>query len=496
MEFGLTTQLTLRGVSKSYAERTVLDHVTLSIRPGERAGIVGENGSGKSTVLRIMAGLDAPDDGVVTRSAPGGFGHLAQTLAGRTVADTIDLALAELRDIERRMQAAAEAEDMAAYGELLTAFEARDGYGAETRVDKSMHGLGLADIARNRPLSSLSGGEQARLGLACLLAASPEVLLLDEPTNHLDESALTWLEDRLRSHHETVVVVSHDRTFLDRVATAIIEVDDGGVTRFGGGYSGFRAAKAAARQRWEQAYAQWREEIERLEEFSETTAHRVAAGRAMKDNNKMAYDRNAGRVQNSVSSRVRQSAERLRRLRADPVPEPPKPLRFTGRFGTGGGPGSFEVGSLTLGPRDRLLIHGPNGAGKSTLLDKIYASARGRVGYLRQDIALDPEQTVAQVYGYGRAALMSTGLFHRDALDLRMGALSEGQRRRLAVARLLAEEYDLLLLDEPTNHLSLTLVEELESALRDYAGALVVVTHDRALRGRFRGMQREVEQIG
>ncbi|MFI2472835.1 ABC-F family ATP-binding cassette domain-containing protein [Nocardia xishanensis] len=489
----MTTQLTLRGVAKSYGERRVLDGVTFSIRPGERVGIVGENGSGKSTLLRVMTGAEPIDEGVVTVAAAGGVGYLAQTLAGATVAEAIDLALAELRDLERRMGEAA-AQDMDAYGELLTAFEARDGYDADARVEKAMHGLGLAGIGRDRAVASLSGGEQARLGLACLLAASPEILLLDEPTNHLDEAALTWLEDRLRAHRGTVVVVSHDRVFLDRVVTAIIEVEHGGVTRFGGGYTGFLAAKAAARQRWEQEYAQWRDEIRRLEEFSVTTAHRVAAGRVMKDNNKMAYDRNAGRVQSSISSRVRQTAERLRRLTDDPVPPPPKPLRFRGRFGAAQAK-SFAIGALTLGPRDRLLIDGPNGSGKSTLLDRIYGSTEGRVGYLRQEVAFDPAQTVAQAYGRGREALVSTGLFHSSALDVPVGALSEGQRRRLALARVLASEHDLLLLDEPTNHLSLALVEELEQALGEYQGAVVVVSHDRALRRRFRGEQKGVHEF-
>ncbi|MGV9817224.1 ATP-binding cassette domain-containing protein [Nocardia xishanensis] len=169
----LTTQLTLRGVAKSYGERRVLDGVTFSIRPGERVGIVGENGSGKSTLLRVLTGAEPVDEGVVTVAAAGGVGYLAQTLAGETVAEAIDMALAELRDLERRMGEAADAQDMDAYGDLLTAFEARDGYDADARVEKAMHGLGLAGIGRVRAVASLSGGEQARLGLACLLAASP-----------------------------------------------------------------------------------------------------------------------------------------------------------------------------------------------------------------------------------------------------------------------------------------------------------------------------------
>ncbi|MFE1593385.1 ABC-F family ATP-binding cassette domain-containing protein [Nocardia sp. NPDC058705] len=495
LEHCLTTQLTLRGVSKSYADRPVLDTVSAAIRPGERIGIVGENGSGKSTLLRLLAGLDRPDEGTITVTAEGGIGHLAQTLPGETVCAAIELAMAELRELEAGMQAAAEAQDMERYGELLARFEARDGYSADARVDASLHGLGLAGIDRDRPLVSLSGGERARLGLACLLAASPEVLLLDEPTNHLDEAALTWLENRLRTHPGTVVLVSHDRIFLDRVVTAIIEVADGALTRFGGGYTGFLTEQAAARIRWEQAYTQWRNDIGRLEEFATSTAQRVAPGRAMTDNNKMAYDRNAGRVQSSVATRVRNTAERLRRLREAPVPRPPEPLRFRGQFTAGTG-AEFSIGPLTLGPRERLLIHGPNGAGKSSLLDAIHASARGRVGYLRQDERFDPHRSVTDTYGFGREALLATGLFAPELLDRKVGTLSEGQRRRLALARVLAGEHDLLLLDEPTNHLSLTLVDEVERALSEYRGAVVVVSHDRALRRRFRGIQKGIENFG
>nr|WP_308193365.1 ABC-F family ATP-binding cassette domain-containing protein [Nonomuraea sp. MG754425] len=467
-----------------------MDQLTFSIRPGERAGIVGENGSGKSTLLRIIAGVDLPDDGEVTVSAAGGIGYLGQTLdlpGDPTVQQAIDAVLAELRALERGMRRAAEEQDLTLYGELLTAFEARDGYEADARVDKAMHGLGLAGIERPRRLSTLSGGEQARLGLACVLAASPEILLLDEPTNHLDEAALTWLENRLRAHKGTVVAISHDRTFLDRVATTIIEIDGGTTTRFGSGYSGFLTDKAAARQRWEQAYAAWREEIDQVKEFAATTARRIAPGREMKDNNKMAYDRNAGRVQSSVASRVRQAQERLRRLEADPVPRPPKPMRFSGTFsGTGT---TLDHGELRLEPGDQLLITGPNGAGKSTLLAAIAARAGQQAGYLAQEVAFDPDRTVLDTYGGDPDALLATGLFRPEALHLKVGALSEGQRRRLALARLLAGEHDLLLLDEPTNHLSLALVEELEQALRDYQGTLVVVTHDRALRRRFTGKE-------
>ncbi|MGN9845409.1 ABC-F family ATP-binding cassette domain-containing protein [Nonomuraea sp. H19] len=535
-----STLICLRKVSKLYGERAVLTDVSASVKPGERAGVVGENGSGKSTLLRLLAGLERPDDGEIT--VPDDTGYLGQTLGlppGHTVQQAIDAALAGLRAMERRMrelESALTDDVMDEYGELLTIYEARGGYEADARVDRAFHGLGLAHVGRDRVLSSLSGGEQARLGLACVLAAAPRVLLLDEPTNHLDESALTWLEDRLREHRGTAVVVSHDRVFLDRVATVVLEVEDGAVTRFGGGYQGFLAAKAAARARWEQSYAAWCEEVRQVREHAATTAHRVAAGRLMRDNNKMAYDRNAGRVQSSVASRVRNAHERLRRLEADPVPRPPDPLRFQGTFwdgGTGltpdagrevstpgpsrepeagresgslGGSGvlvelrdvrvgdRLRIESLTIRAGDRLLVRGPNGAGKSTLLQTIAAHAGRRVGYLPQEVAFDPDQTVLAAYGQGyaderRAALLSTGLFPPHALEQKVGALSVGQRRRLALARLLAGEHDLLLLDEPTNHLSPLLAEELEQALAHYRGTLVVVSHDRALTRRFRGAE-------
>ncbi|MFD3923593.1 ATP-binding cassette domain-containing protein, partial [Streptomyces sp. NPDC058595] len=217
-------QLSMRDVSKSYGDRTVLDQVSLSVRPGERAGVIGENGSGKSTLLRLLAGAERPDGGEVTVLFPGGVGYLSQTLGldpGSSVQAAVDAALADLRELERRISAAeasladATEAELVAYGDLLTAYEDRDGYAADARVDAAMHGLGLAHVGRERPLGSLSGGEQSRVALACVLASAPELLLLDEPTNHLDLRATTYLEDQLRAHRGTVVAVTHDRAFLE-----------------------------------------------------------------------------------------------------------------------------------------------------------------------------------------------------------------------------------------------------------------------------------------
>ncbi len=520
----MTIQLSLRGISKSYRDEVVLDRVDLVVAPGERIGVVGENGSGKSTLLRLAAGIEPPDEGSVQRHADGGTGYLGQVLdlpGSHTVGQAVDVALADLRAIWaelRELETDLTGPDrMARYGALLTSFELRDGYQADARVDKALHALGLAHVERIRRLDSLSGGELARLALACVLAAAPELLLLDEPTNHLDADAAAWLEDRLRSHRGTVVAVSHDRQFLTRVATSVVEVGNRTLTRYGNGYAGYLAGHAAARAHWEQRYARWCDEVRDLTAFAATTAREVAPGRAMSDNNKLAYDRAAGRVQSSVASRVRNAQQRLHRLTEDPVPQPPEPLRFTGRPAGGGAEGlllevdhvrvadRLAVDELSVSAGTRLLVHGPNGAGKSTLLrllagelvpDSGTVRRRGRYGYLPQETAPDrSSRSLLAAFAHGRpgssdehrAALLGLGLFAPQTLTVPVCALSVGQRQRLALARLLVTGTDLLLLDEPTNHLSVTLAEELEQALADYPGALILVSHDRALRSRFAG---------
>ncbi|MFJ5711877.1 ABC-F family ATP-binding cassette domain-containing protein [Streptomyces sp. NPDC093105] len=532
----MPAQISLHDVTVSRGERILLDRVSLSVRPGERVGIVGENGAGKSTLLHLLAGTDTPDEGRIVVQADGGLRLLRQTPdlpADATVADAVDSALADFRAMELRLRAlearldAGDADDLAAYGELLTAYELRGGYEADARIDKALHALGIAHITRDRPLGSLSGGEQARLGIACAVAAAPEILLLDEPTNHLDATALDWLEEALRGHRGTVVAVSHDRVFLERVTTALVEVDTDrrALVRHGEGYAGFRAAREAERRRRRQEFEEWRAETERLEAYAAGTAHAVAAGRGMKDNNKMAYDRAAGRVQASVSGRVRNARERLRRLREEPVAEPAPPLAFTARPETGAVQGELlalegigvadrlAVDTLALAAGERLLIHGGNGAGKSTLLrvmagelapDRGEVRRRGRIGFLAQEVTVSrPAQPLLAAFGHGLGLgldedglaerILSYGLFRPADLTVPVGALSAGQRRRLALARLLARPADLLLLDEPANHLALGLVEELEQALAEWPGALVMVSHDRAVRRGFTGRIRRMD---
>ncbi|MFD7116128.1 ribosomal protection-like ABC-F family protein [Streptomyces sp. NPDC059922] len=531
-------QLAMKDVSKAYGDRSVLDQVSLTVRPGEKAGVIGENGSGKSTLLRLLAGAERPDDGEITVRFPGGVGHLAQTLAldpGHTVQDAVDAALAGLRALERRIAAAEAAlgeagpDELAAYGELLAAYEERDGYRADARVDAALHGLGLARVTRDRTLGSLSGGERSRLALACVLASAPELLLLDEPTNHLDLRASTWLEDQLRAHRGTVLAVTHDRAFLERIATTILEVDRDTrtVTRYGDGWHGYRTAKAAARRRRQQDRLEYLDELARTEELVEASGRRLAA--TGKDP-RQGFGKHRRSHEAKLSGQVRAARERLWRLRENPVPAPPEPLRFTATLASGGAERTegtaaegvvAELDDVVVGDRlavaglrvkagERLLVTGPNGAGKTTLLRVLAGDLRpdsgavrhtGRIGYLPQDLPAVPSGLpLLGAFATGRPglpeehadALLALGLFRPDDLRVPVAALSVGQRRRLELARLVTRHAELLVLDEPTNHVALSLVEELEEALTAYAGAVVVVSHDRDFRARFTGGRLEL----
>ncbi|MFD7236023.1 ribosomal protection-like ABC-F family protein [Streptomyces syringium] len=528
-------QLSVRDVTKSFGTRTVLDQVSFTVRPGEKAAVIGENGSGKSTLLRLLAAAEMPDAGEITVSFPGGTGHLTQTLdldPDRTVRDAVDLALTELRDMERRLRTAeqrlgeASADELAAYGELLSAYEERGGYEADVRVDAAMHGLGLAGITRDRVLGSLSGGEQSRLALACVLAAAPELLLLDEPTNHLDAPAVRWLEEHLRAHRGTVVAVTHDRGFLERIATTILEVDRDARTvhRYGDGWAGYRAAKAAARRRAEQAHTDWLQEVARAEELLDAAGKRLAT--TGKDP-RQGFGKHRRSHEAKLGGQVRAVRERLAHLRRNPVAAPPEPLRFTAALpaADGGHPVDRPLaeldgiavgerlrldGLLAIAPGQRLLVTGANGAGKTTLLRVLAGDLEpdagavrrpARIGYLAQELpARSTRLPLLAAFAAGRPGLpeeyaeqlLALGLFREEDLRVPVAALSAGQQRRLQIASLVTRPADLLVLDEPTNHVALDLVEDLEAALAAYPGAVVAVSHDRGFRERFPGGRLEL----
>ncbi|MCW3819992.1 ATP-binding cassette domain-containing protein [Micromonospora sp. DR5-3] len=518
-------------------DRRVLDGVSLTASPGHRIGLIGENGVGKSTLLRLLAGTDDPDAGTVTR--PPDLGFLQQEMpygADATIADVLDDALREAREdlaeLERLTeQLARTAQDAPEYAGLLDAYgvrleqaQERDAWDADRRAALVLDGLGLGAFGHDRTLGSLSGGQRGRLALAALLVRRPSALLLDEPTNHLDDGAAAFVEEQLRTLPGAVVVASHDRAFLDAVCTDLIDLDPAmdGPVRYGGNYSAYLAEKRAERDRWERRWAEEQEELAALRVNAGVTAHRVAPDRGPRDNEKMGYGHRAGRVQSQISRRVRNATRRLEELERSQVGEPPKPLRFASPALAAPAaegddplvsldgvrvPGRLAPVSAAVSATDRLLVSGGNGAGKSTLLAVLAGrlapegEVRRRrgltVGLLTQNTVFDrPDRSARDTYelalGAERAEavpLGSLGLMHEADLDKPVGWLSVGQRRRLALALLVARPPQLLLLDEPTNHLSPRLCDELEAALGPGPGAIVLASHDRWLRKHWQGRE-------
>ncbi|MET8143311.1 ABC-F family ATP-binding cassette domain-containing protein [Sphaerisporangium sp. NPDC005288] len=547
------TALLAHDLVRILGTRRVLDGVSLTAAPGHRIGLIGENGVGKSTLLRLLAGADEPDAGSVVRPPDVGFLHQEMPFdAAATIEQVLEEALREAREglaeLDRLAQALAGAPPdspaaaglLAAYGERLERAQQDEVWDADRRAEIVLAGLGLGGVPHDRTLGSLSGGRRARLALAALLVRRPAALLLDEPTNHLDDDAAIFLEERLRGLPGAVVVASHDRAFLDAVCTDVIDLDPAvdGPVRYGGNYTAYQAEKRAERERWRRRFAEEQEELAELRRSVAVAAHQVAPNRLLRDKDKMGYGHRSGRVQNQISSRVRTAARRLTDLERAQAPPPPTPLRFHpptlaatatsgdpadfARSAIGGAPladgllvslrgigvpGRLTLGRLDVSATDRLLVTGPNGAGKSTLLavlaGRLDASGAVRrrpglsVGLLAQDTVFDrPDRTALETYesalGAERAEsvpLRSLGLLGPRERGKRVGELSVGQRRRLALALLVADPPELLLLDEPTNHLSPRLSDELEEAMGTGPGAIVIASHDRWLRSRWPGRE-------
>jgi ATP-binding cassette subfamily F protein 3 len=499
--------LSISAAGVEFGATRVFDNVTFTVARGERWGIVGRNGTGKTTLFKLITGELEPTRGTIART-PG----LRVTLleqhrdfgSATTVWEAAAGRFAELLALERSL--AGQAEQLAAAGERVTdamlrrydrdleRFEREGGYTFAPRVDAVLHGLGFDPVeARSRPLDALSGGERGRLGLARQLVAPADVLLLDEPTNHLDLDTTQWLEQHLRATDETVLVISHDRVFLESVVDHVLHFEADMATPYVGNYSAFVRQREERRLAQARAFIQQRKVVAKEEDY----IRRNIAG------------------QNSAQAKGRRKRlERLPRLSPPPSAEDTMALQLT--TGERGGDQVVVAEDVELAVGGRILLRelsarlargdvvglvGPNGAGKSTLLRALVGEhplEHGRLdvgasitpAYYRQDLTQVPnDQTLYDIIGnlrpmWGRGPIQSHLArfgFVGDSVQRTAATLSGGERARVALAMIMLSRANLLLLDEPTNHLDVESIEALEDAVESYGGTVILVSHDRAL---------------
>jgi len=490
-------------VNKTYGAQVVLRGVSFELHSGQRVGVVGANGTGKTTLLRILAAMETPDSGEVSRARGLRLGYLEQEPAldpGLSVYQAALAAFDDLRGLEQRLRdlereiaeagGARRASLTRAHGDLLERFERSGGYDHESRVRATLAGVGFAPGALNRPVEKLSGGERSRVALARLLLRDPDALLLDEPTNHLDLAGVEWLEQFLLRYRGGAVIVSHDRWFLDRVATSIVELAGAAAESFPGNYSRYVEIRAARRLERMRAFEKQQDFIAREEDF----IRRYGAGQRAKE------ARGRQTRLNRVERLERPPEERSVRIRFH-VERPSGEICFRVRgLGHGfGGRRLFEKLSFDLNQGDRMGIVGPNGCGKSTLIKILmghFAPAEGdvrqghnlRIGYYDQfQGGLDPNRSALDEVWEAKRGLNEVEV--RDLLALcrvsgddalkRVADLSGGEKGRVALAKLIVQAPNILVLDEPTHHLDIPSREALEEALAQYDGTILVVSHDR-----------------
>ena len=500
--------VTLEGVTVSYGAQTVLAGASATLTKGDRVALAGPNGSGKSTLLRVAAGLLAPDGGSVRLQRGARVCYLPQSGSGedaaasdRTVVEELERAFADLHaaaaqaaELEARMADGGDSQPvLTAYGEILERLE-RGGYHERDRqIGVVMRGLGFDHADRDRPVRELSGGWEMRVALGRVLLSRADLLLLDEPTNYLDLPAREWLEGFLARSAGGFMLVAHDREFLDRCCRTVLEIREGRLRSWTGGYTDFERARAEQDRADAKAYDLQQEEIARIESF--IRRFRAVASKARLVQSRVRYLQRLPRLSRPVQAPAITLS----------LPEPPRsgktPLTCAGLGKRYGGLQVFADVDLEVGRNDRLAVVGRNGAGKSTLMRALAGVEEPSAGSIRraaglrqayfaqdQERRLDPGATVLDTVQAAAAAgrqqkvrdLLGAFLFTADDLDKPVGVLSGGERVRVALARLLLQPINLLLLDEPTNHLDIVSTEALTRALEQYRGTLIVVSHDRA----------------
>jgi ATP-binding cassette subfamily F protein 3 len=496
----------LDGISKSYAGQEVLRELSWRIADRERIGLVGPNGAGKTTVCRLLAGVEDPDAGRISRPRETTVGYLPQEAAASPGGSVLAEALAGFDDVwqvERDMEEVAARRAAAAggagsdaltarYGDLQHRFESLGGYRLEVEAKAILGGLGFRPTDFARPLTEFSGGWRMRAALARLLLQRPSLLLLDEPTNHLDIESLQWLESFLADYEGTVVIVSHDRYFLNRMVTSIAELGPSGVTVYPGDYDEYLVQREARRELLEAQARNQAKRVAEIERFIERFRYQASKARQVQSRVKM------------LDRMERVEVEREARVIRFAFPQPPRTGRrvvtLAGVRKAYGDNVVYAGVDFEIERAERVALVGPNGAGKSTLL-RILAGVlpfdRGErtlgahvaVHYYAQHQleALTPSLTVleeleraAPELGQTRLrTILGTFLFSGDAVEKKISVLSGGEKARVALAKMLVRPAALLCLDEPTNHLDLASREVLEGALAAFPGTIVFISHDR-----------------
>ncbi len=490
-------------VSKSFASQEVLRNVSFQINPSEKIGLIGANGAGKTTILKLLAGISEPDEGAVTRKSQLQIGTLDQipdfhegtSVLQEGLRSSAHLLAAEeeMRNLEHAIASGAQHEVHERYSQLQHEFDLKGGYRFRAMTESALLGVGFTKSALAKPSRNLSGGEKNRLALAKLLLSNADLLLLDEPTNHLDIRSIEWLESFLNETSKTLVVVSHDRFFLDRVVNRVLDLTGGRIHDYRGNYSDYLKERAERLARQEK---EWRLQSEWIEKQEDYIRKNIAGQKTKQAQSRRKLLARVTPIQKPASASSRA------RFRFLPVERSGRYVVTARGLDVGYGETALVRGvHFEVQRGERWAILGPNGSGKTTLLRTLVGALSPIEGELDWNEALDvgyydqqlqdlqPESTVIdQIREMDTAATdgeirgyLAMFLFSGDDVFKRVGQLSGGEKSRLMLSRIIYARPQLLAMDEPTNHLDIASREALEGALMEYPGTILFVTHDRYL---------------
>ncbi|MDC3418597.1 ABC-F family ATP-binding cassette domain-containing protein [Aquibacillus salsiterrae] len=501
----------VNNLTKQYGAELILSNIKIEVQSNERIGIVGRNGAGKSTLLKIIAGQLSYDEGMIHRPKDVTIGYLAQDTGlesnqsiWQEMLDVFRHLLEqekELRNMEQMMGDSSLIENEKAYQQLLSSydqkqqeFKTRGGYQYEADIKAVLNGLHFADYDLDTSINELSGGQKTRLALGKLLLSKPDILILDEPTNHLDIETLSWLENYLNNYKGAVVIVSHDRYFLDKTINIVYEISRNRSTKFHGNYSKYLEQKAANYERDVKQYEKQKAEIKRLEDFVQKNIVRASTTKRAQSRRKQLEKMDMMDRPDGDEASAKFSFDITRRSGNDVLKI--KDLAF--QYDDGERP-IFANLSFNVSRQDSIALVGPNGVGKTTLLKTIIGDLKTSAGTIQYGTNVqigyyDQEQTrinskkkvLSELWDdyptmneKDIRTVLGNFLFTGDDVLKPVSALSGGEKARLALAKLMMEKTNFLILDEPTNHLDLDSKEVLEAALIDFPGTILFVSHDR-----------------